>query len=613
MTLRVRPDGGRDEDQDADDDDAPPRQSSLDADTFKRRDFAKKYVPERATSPLDDDAEMYGLTLRERQTLKRAMLDDDLERVLDVLGADESMRTTIRDFLADVEYGQVRAFTSMPYTAVDAEDYGHRFDSRWYEDFSFGVGEKLGSRWNDLAKIMARGYGKPGTSSWLLSDPRRDGLDPSEPFFDDLRRAEDQSGKSYQARFGSSDRALTPGEKAVREAIEQGEPQTDRPLRDERREWSGSQDRSDADKHFYAVHFEGRVPVATSNKLLNEFQSAGRVLWHARNNPSALTKYSGISSRTVEKLAALDPDETILTPTERQARSEAERREQREEAERRQRRRAARRHETLGGFETGDVRRTVALVGCGGQKQDTAAPARSLYTSNYFQLKREFAETFADKWYVLSAEHGLVEPDEVLEPYDTTLKSMTSYHRERWADDVQQALPDLSDARVIALAGADYLEPLRGLLENEAADLRTPLAGMGIGSQMGFMRDELDAFDGEGTPQFLQMADVPTAVNGWELTETSRTRYEWLAPGSENFGGDARDGIEAIGAGNRWYVRTFTARPKRQQSLSSLGGDPDLERSSYTNLRLRERTRDGAVERAVSWMEGVAAPGSDAA
>ena len=43
------------------------------------------------------------------------------------------------------------------------------------------------------------------------------------------------------------------------------------------------------------------------------------------------------------------------------------------------------------------------------------------YTSDYFNKMRAYAETTGLPWFILSAEHGLVSPDEWLEPYERYL------------------------------------------------------------------------------------------------------------------------------------------------------------------------------------------------
>ena len=62
------------------------------------------------------------------------------------------------------------------------------------------------------------------------------------------------------------------------------------------------------------------------------------------------------------------------------------------------------------------------MVGCVKQKALTARPARDLYVSALFEGRRVFVERSCSEWWILSALHGLIHPDQVLEPYDVTLK-----------------------------------------------------------------------------------------------------------------------------------------------------------------------------------------------
>ncbi|MCU1510458.1 MAG: hypothetical protein JWO34_298 [Arthrobacter sp.] len=64
---------------------------------------------------------------------------------------------------------------------------------------------------------------------------------------------------------------------------------------------------------------------------------------------------------------------------------------------------------------------TVGLVGCASQKLKRPAPTRELYVYQLFKKASAYAELTCDRWYLLSAKHGLVHPDTVLEPYDMRL------------------------------------------------------------------------------------------------------------------------------------------------------------------------------------------------
>ncbi len=56
----------------------------------------------------------------------------------------------------------------------------------------------------------------------------------------------------------------------------------------------------------------------------------------------------------------------------------------------------------------GTGRTVVALVSCVKSKRAVASPARELYVSPLFKGMRAYAETRADAWYILSAEHGVL-------------------------------------------------------------------------------------------------------------------------------------------------------------------------------------------------------------
>ncbi|AUX09316.1 hypothetical protein AArcSl_1687 [Halalkaliarchaeum desulfuricum] len=176
----------------------------------------------------------------------------------------------------------------------------------------------------------------------------------------------------------------------------------------------------------------------------------------------------------------------------------------------------------------------LVLVGCGKQKRDPgdptdlhvasvgpdepmtslpnadtgpAWPARELYTSTYFGVRREFADLVtawtrnydADGWAVLSAKHGVVPHDRDLKYYDKRIDDLgddptdpdhrvtNPYGRRRpdgekivtemdqWAATVaaslckwvarfrpRKARPWENDAnQLLVLAGQDYIEPLR--------------------------------------------------------------------------------------------------------------------------------------------------------
>ena len=152
------------------------------------------------------------------------------------------------------------------------------------------------------------------------------------------------------------------------------------------------------------------------------------------------------------------------------------------------------------------TRRVLALVGCGDEKQAQPAEARALYTSHYFQKKRQWAEG-CDDWRILSAEHGLVQPTTVLEPYDTSLRDLDEAAVQQWAEGVMHDLNPLLKAVdiVIVLAGAAYFRPIESPLLAAEARVRWPFEGKRIGEQIVWLNDTnppdqatLDEFESVG-------------------------------------------------------------------------------------------------------------------
>ena len=81
---------------------------------------------------------------------------------------------------------------------------------------------------------------------------------------------------------------------------------------------------------------------------------------------------------------------------------------------------------------------TIDFLLLGSTLKQAAHPAKAkdLYSSTRFAKRRAYAEATGKPWALLSARHGLVQPDEVLSPYDLSLESLSSEQRTVWADRV---------------------------------------------------------------------------------------------------------------------------------------------------------------------------------
>lgn len=130
----------------------------------------------------------------------------------------------------------------------------------------------------------------------------------------------------------------------------------------------------------------------------------------------------------------------------------------------------------------------VVLVGCVRAKAAHPSPARSLYQSPLFARRRQYAETRGRVWYVLSAEHGLVRPETILEPYDLALAYQPEGYRRAWAQWVVAKLERLEGClegrRIEIHAGNAYAGPLLPLLWAAGARAVHLLAGLRPSEQL---------------------------------------------------------------------------------------------------------------------------------
>ncbi len=137
--------------------------------------------------------------------------------------------------------------------------------------------------------------------------------------------------------------------------------------------------------------------------------------------------------------------------------------------------------------------RHIVLISCTKRKLPYAAPAEDLYNSTLFRFSLAYARKLRpDVVYVLSAKHGLVGLQQVIEPYEQTLKNMTRPERKEWSQNVLRQLAsgsDLSRDRFTILAGHAYYEGLVSHLSNHSL----PLERLGQGRRLQFLKRQLQA------------------------------------------------------------------------------------------------------------------------
>ncbi len=143
-----------------------------------------------------------------------------------------------------------------------------------------------------------------------------------------------------------------------------------------------------------------------------------------------------------------------------------------------------------------DARLRLALIACGKTKTPHPAPARDLYTGNLFRAARRHVEAERyDAWWILSARHGLVHPDDILEPYEAQMAGRTNEELRQWANIVDGAFrchrPGYGqwtqaggELQVDIYAGAAYVEPLLARWTHLSWHIEVPHHGLQIGERL---------------------------------------------------------------------------------------------------------------------------------
>jgi len=131
----------------------------------------------------------------------------------------------------------------------------------------------------------------------------------------------------------------------------------------------------------------------------------------------------------------------------------------------------------------------LILVSCVKSKQDQSAPARDMYVSNWFTQASRVAQARGKSWRILSAQHRLLHPDDVINPYDLALKDLPIAARRDWGAKVFSAVLPIArlHGRVIFLAGAAYREFLLQPLRDAGVTVEVPMQHLRQGQQMSWL------------------------------------------------------------------------------------------------------------------------------
>lgn len=128
----------------------------------------------------------------------------------------------------------------------------------------------------------------------------------------------------------------------------------------------------------------------------------------------------------------------------------------------------------------------IGLISCVSKKKSIPSKACDLYISPLFQKSKKYAQQRCEKYMILSAKYGLLNPQELIEPYNMTLNDLNKSERQSWADKVFLKLKEnlTKETKIIFLAGENYRHFLEKKIQDFGIDTATPLINMSIGEQL---------------------------------------------------------------------------------------------------------------------------------
>ena len=144
-----------------------------------------------------------------------------------------------------------------------------------------------------------------------------------------------------------------------------------------------------------------------------------------------------------------------------------------------------------------EIAADLILVGCVKSKLSSTAAARDLYNSPLWRRRRAYAERAGVPWYILSAEHGLLDPETRIAPYDLALSDLPAVKRREWSkrvfNDLAARVKVLRGTTIEVHAGKSYIESgLGARLRDSGATVRRPLERVpGIGQQLRWYAERL--------------------------------------------------------------------------------------------------------------------------
>lgn len=133
---------------------------------------------------------------------------------------------------------------------------------------------------------------------------------------------------------------------------------------------------------------------------------------------------------------------------------------------------------------------SICLVSDSKSQRHMKSLAENLFSSALFQKSKAYATTKCTRWYILSARYGLIEPNQLIEPYGMMFDDLPGEQKFKWG---QQVLASILQQRIVTydvivlLAGASYQAYLLPVLQARRYTVETPLKGLSAVDQLAWL------------------------------------------------------------------------------------------------------------------------------
>ena len=134
----------------------------------------------------------------------------------------------------------------------------------------------------------------------------------------------------------------------------------------------------------------------------------------------------------------------------------------------------------------------IIFLSCVKSKNNCKCKAKDMYISTLFKYAYNYALSLKpENIFILSAKYGVLELNDIIEPYEKTLNTMTNSEKTEWANKVIDQLKakniNFTD-KVVFLCGHNYREYLLPYFPNN----ETPLSGVSFGNQLSFYKNKIN-------------------------------------------------------------------------------------------------------------------------